>query len=255
MKPLILITNDDGITSKGISVLVEVMQKIGEVVVVAPDRPNSGMGHAITVDSTIHIKKSNLFKNIEAYECSGTPADCVKLAKHHFLKGRKIDLVVSGVNHGMNASISVVYSGTMSAAVEAAIEGIPAIGFSIHDFRYDADFEHIKKFIKKITLKALSKGIPAHTALNVNFPPKKEEPIKGIKICRQNNGFWLEEFDARQDPYGRPYFWMGGGFVNREPDNKENDIWAIENNYVSIVPVQYDMTNYGAMKTLKKWKM
>jgi 5'-nucleotidase len=255
MKPLILITNDDGITSKGISILIEVMHKIGEVVVVAPDSPNSGMGHAITVDSTIHIKKSKLFKNIEAYECSGTPADCVKLAKHHFLKGRKIDLVVSGINHGMNASISVVYSGTMSAAVEAAIEGIPAIGFSIQDFRYDAEFSHIKKWITKITNKALKEGVPNNTALNVNFPSKKEENIKGIKICRQNYGYWKEEFDARKDPHGRPYFWLGGEFVNLEPENQENDIWAIENNYVAIVPVHFDMTNYAAIKSLKKWKL
>ncbi|MFN3852015.1 MAG: 5'/3'-nucleotidase SurE [Spirosomataceae bacterium] len=255
MKPLILITNDDGITSKGISVLVEVMQKIGEVVVVAPDSPNSGMGHAITVDATLHIKKSNIFKGVEAYECSGTPADCVKLAKHHFLKGRKIDLVVSGINHGMNASISVIYSGTMSAAIEAAIEDIPSIGFSLNDFRYDADFEHTKKYIKKIALKALSHGIPKHTALNVNFPAKQAEPIKGIKVCRQNNGFWLEEFDSRKDPHGRPYYWMGGGFVNREPENQDNDIWAIENNYVSIVPCHYDMTHYQAIKELKKWKI
>ena len=142
MKPLILVTNDDGITSKGISVLIEVMKKIGEVFVVAPDSPNSGMGHAITVDSTIHVKKNKIYKNVEAYECSGTPADCVKLAKHHFLKDRKIDLVVSGINHGLNSSISVIYSGTMSAAVEGAIEGIPSIGFSLDDFKYDAEFSH-----------------------------------------------------------------------------------------------------------------
>lgn len=252
MKPLILITNDDGITSKGISVLIEVMQKIGEVFIVAPDSPQSGMGHAITVDSTIHIRKSKLYKGYEAFECSGTPADCVKLAKHELLKDRKIDLVVSGVNHGLNSSISVIYSGTMSAAVEAAIEGIPAIGFSLNDFHYDADFSHIKPFIKRIAEKILKNGLTPHTALNVNFPAKSEEKIKGIKVCRQTDGYWKEEFDARKDPHGRPYYWMGGVFINREPENQDTDIWALENNYVSIVPVHYDMTNYNALKSLKK---
>ena len=260
MKPLILVTNDDGITSKGISVLIEVMQKIGEVFVVAPDSPNSGMGHAITVDSTIHIKKNKLFKNterhpIEAYECSGTPADCVKLAKHHFLKDRKIDLVVSGINHGANASISVIYSGTMSAAVEGAIEGIPSIGFSIDDFKYDADFQHVKRWIKRITEKALANKFPANVALNVNFPKKSEKPIKGIKICRQTNGYWHEEFDSRQDPHGRPYFWMGGDFVNREPNIEGTDIWAINNNYIAIVPIHYDMTAHETIKDLNTWKL
>ncbi len=260
MKPLILVTNDDGITSKGISVLIEVMSKIGEVFVVAPDSPQSGMGHAITVDSTIHIKKSKLFKGsdrhqIEAYECSGTPADCVKLAKHHFLKDRKIDLVVSGINHGMNASISVIYSGTMSAAVEGAIEGIPSIGFSINDFKYDAEFGHIKKWLKHITEKALANEFPANIALNVNFPAKTDKKIKGIKICRQTNGFWNEEFDARKDPYGRPYFWMGGDFVNREPDAVGSDIFEMNKNYISIVPVHYDMTAYESINKLKQWKL
>ncbi len=254
-KPLILITNDDGITSKGIAVLIEEMKKIGEVFVLAPDSPNSGMGHAITVDSTIHIKKSPIFGEIASYECSGTPADCVKLAKHELLKDRKIDLVVSGINHGMNASLSVIYSGTMSAAIEAAIEGIPAIGFSLNDFRYDADFDHTRPFIRKITTEVLEKGIPGHVALNVNFPARQSEPIKGVKITRQANGFWKEEFDARKDPHGRPYFWMGGGFVNREPENMENDIWALDNNYVSVVPCQYDMTDYGALSQLKDWNL
>lgn len=254
-KPLILITNDDGITSKGISVLIEEMKKIGEAYVLAPDSPNSGMGHAITVDSTIHIKKSPIFGEIASYECSGTPADCVKLAKHELLKGRKIDLVVSGINHGMNASLSVIYSGTMSAAIEAAIEGIPAIGFSLNDFRYDADFDHTRPFIQKIVKEVLEKGIPKNVALNVNFPARQDEPIKGVKITRQTNGFWKEEFDARKDPHGRPYFWMGGGFVNREPENQDNDIWALDNNYVSIVPCHYDMTDYNALSQLKDWNL
>lgn len=254
-RPLILITNDDGITSKGIEVLVNAMKEIGEVYVVAPDSPNSGMGHAITVDNTIHIKKSKIFEGIESIECSGTPADCVKLAKHHFLKGRKIDLLVSGINHGMNASISVIYSGTMSAAIEGAIEGIPSIGFSLDDFHYDANFDHVKPYLVKIASNVLENGMPKNVALNVNFPKFGENEIQGIKICRQTNGYWHEEFDSRQDPHGRPYFWMGGQYINREKNAVDTDIWALENNYISIVPCHYDMTDYKALDDLKDWKI
>ncbi|MGR3809305.1 5'/3'-nucleotidase SurE [Jiulongibacter sp. NS-SX5] len=255
-KPLILVTNDDGITSKGIAALVSVVKEIGEVVVLAPDSPNSGMGHAITVDSTIHIKKSNIFgEGVEAYECSGTPADCVKLAKHQLLKDRTINLVVSGINHGHNASISVIYSGTMAAAREGSIEGIPAIGFSIDDFRYDADFEHTLPFIQKICETTISNGLPAHRALNVNFPKASKEPIKGIKVVRQTNGYWKEEFDARTDPHGRPYFWMGGEFINHEPGNEETDMWCLDNNYASVVPCQTDLTDYESIEKLSEWDL
>jgi 5'-nucleotidase len=253
MRPLILVSNDDGITSPGIATLIAAIREIGEVFVLAPDSPNSGMGHAITVDKTLHTKKSHIHEGIEAYECSGTPADCVKLAKHHYLEGRKIDLVVSGINHGHNASISVIYSGTMAAAREASIEGIPAIGFSIDDFRYDADFSHTIPWIQKIVKAALKNGIPKHNALNVNFPKRGDEPIKGIKVVRQTDGYWKEEFDARKDPYGRPYFWMGGEFINHEPESQDTDVWCMENNYVGIVPCHFDMTNYEGVKELEKW--
>jgi 5'-nucleotidase len=252
-KPLIVVTNDDGITSKGIRVLIEEMEKIGEVFVVAPDSPNSGMGHAITVDSTIHIKKSPIFGDIQSFECSGTPADCVKLAKHELLKGKTIDLVVSGINHGNNASISVIYSGTMSAAIEGAIEGIPAVGFSLNDFRYDADFEHTRPFIQKIVREVLAKGLPKHVALNVNFPAISDKPLAGIKVTRQTNGYWKEEFDSRKDPHGRPYFWMGGAFVNREPESMDNDIAQLDQNFVTVVPCKYDLTDYEALETIIKW--
>ncbi|MFT6203524.1 MAG: 5'-nucleotidase [Spirosomataceae bacterium] len=249
-KPLILVTNDDGITSKGILELVNIASQIGEVFVVAPDSPQSGMGHAITVDKTLHVKKSHIFEGISSYECSGTPADCVKLAKHHFLKGKKIDLVLSGINHGNNASLSVIYSGTMSAAVEASIEGIPAIGFSLDQFGYDADFSHTRSYIKTIIEKVLNDGLPKHMALNVNFPKNSENPLKGIKVVRQTNGYWNEVFDERVSPSGRPYFWMGGEFVNREPEATDNDMWALENNYVAVVPVHYDRTDYKSLDTL-----
>jgi len=250
-KPLILISNDDGITSKGIRKLVEVSQKIGEVVVVAPDSPQSGMGHAITVGDTLRLRKNDIFGDFEAYECSGTPADCVKLAKHHVLKDRKIDLVVSGINHGSNSSISVLYSGTMSAAIEGAIEGHPSIGFSLCDYDPNASMDHLDEYLHKIIGEALSSKIPHGLALNVNFPPIQNKKIKGIKVCRQANAFWEEQFDERIDPYGRRYYWMAGNFVNHDK-GEDNDEWALANNYVSIVPCHFDMTAHHAISRLNE---
>lgn len=247
--PLILVTNDDGITSRGIRKLVGLMKEIGEVVVVAPDSPQSGMGHAITVGDTLRLTKNTIFEETEAYECSGTPADCVKLAKHHVLKSRNVDLVVSGINHGSNSSISVLYSGTMSAAIEAAIEGTPAIGFSLCDYNHDAELSHVDEHILKITREALSKGMPKGIALNVNIPHKQNTAIKGIKVCRQANARWEEEFDRRIDPNGREYFWMVGNFINHDK-GEDNDEWAIANNYISIVPCQFDMTGHFAISRL-----
>ena len=249
-KPLILVSNDDGITSNGIRKLVELMSTLGEVIVVAPNSPQSGMGHAITVGDTLRLTENRLFgPDIKAYECSGTPADCVKLAKHHLLKDRKPDLVVSGINHGSNTSISVLYSGTMSAAIEAAIEGSPAIGFSLCDYDHDALLEHFDEQIIKITKETLSKGMPKGIALNVNIPAKQNQPIKGIKVCRQANARWEEDFDQRVDPHGRKYFWMVGNFVNHDK-GEDNDEWAIANNYVSLVPCQFDMTGHHAISQL-----
>ena len=252
-KPLILVSNDDGITAPGIHHLVEVMAQIGEVVVVAPDGPQSGMGHAITIGNTLRLTEVDIFDHASAYECSGTPADCVKIAKHFVLKDRHPDLVVSGINHGSNTSISVLYSGTMSAAIEAALEGTPAIGFSLCDYANDADFSHMLEYVEQIARQALSKGIPKGVALNVNFPPRQNEPLKGIKVCRQANAKWQEEFDLRYDPHGRRYFWMAGNFVNFDK-GEDNDEWAIANNYVSIVPVKYDLTAHHAiMEINEEW--
>ncbi|WP_299824123.1 5'/3'-nucleotidase SurE [uncultured Pontibacter sp.] len=256
-RPLILVSNDDGITAPGIRTLVEVAKELGEVVVVAPDGPQSGMGHAITIGNTLRLDRSIAFDDmgIEAYECSGTPADCVKLAKHHVLKERKPDLVVSGINHGSNSSISVLYSGTMSAAIEAAIEGLPSIGFSICDYGHEADFTHTKPYVRQIIQQALSHKIPANTALNVNFPKKSTEEIKGIKVCRQAHAKWQEEFDERLDPRNRRYFWMTGSFVNYDK-GEDTDEWALVNNYVSVVPCQYDMTAYHAISMLNEgWEL
>lgn len=249
-KPLILVSNDDGITSRGIRTLVEIMQELGEVIVVAPDSPQSGMGHAITVGDTLRLEENFIFDGVKAYECSGTPADCVKLARHFVLRDhRQPNVVVSGINHGSNTSISVLYSGTMSAAIEGAIEGTPAIGFSLCDFGSKIDFSHTNAYIKKITKQVLEKGLPKGVALNVNFPPKRNENIKGIRICRQSNAKWVEEFDERYDPNGRRYFWMTGNFVNFDK-GEDNDEWAIANNYVSVVPCEFDLTAHHSIPTL-----
>lgn len=255
-RPLILVSNDDGITSKGIRTLVNVMKRLGDVLVVAPDSPQSGMGHAITVGETLRLTESFIFEGVTAYECSGTPADCVKMARHFVLRDKvQPDVVVSGVNHGSNTSISVLYSGTMSAAIEGAIEGTPAIGFSLCDFSHDAEFAHIEEYIYKITKQVLDKGLQKGVALNVNFPPKRLEPIKGIRICRQANAKWVEEFLERLDPNGRKYYWMTGNFVNFDK-GEDNDEWAIANNYVSVVPCQFDLTAYSALPTLNEdWEI
>lgn len=253
-KPLILVTNDDGITAPGIRALISVMKEIGEVVVVAPDSPQSATGHAITINSTLFINKIDIDPEIETeYSCSGTPVDCVKFAVNEILK-RKPDLCVSGVNHGSNSSINVIYSGTMSAAVEAGIEGIPAIGFSLLDYNWNADFEPIKASIKKITLEVLENGLPEGVILNVNFPKLKEKDIKGIKICRQAKAMWQERFDKRQTPHGRDYYWLTGEFINMD-NGEDTDEWALEHGYISVVPVQFDLTAHHAMQTLNSWKL
>ncbi|MCC2545001.1 5'/3'-nucleotidase SurE [Hymenobacter sp. BT175] len=254
-KPLILISNDDGITAPGIATLVRVMRRIGEVVVVAPNSPQSGMGHAITIGSSLRLDPSTAFPGLEAYECSGTPADCVKLAKHHVLKDRHPDLVVSGINHGSNASVNVLYSGTMSAAIEAAIEGLPAIGFSLCEYGHDADFSHVEEWIEHIVRQALENGIPAGTALNVNIPKKSAHEIKGVRLCRQARAKWEEKFDLRYDPYKRPYYWLIGSFVNLD-QGEDTDEWALAHNYISIVPCQFDLTaQHGLSEMNENWTL
>lgn len=254
-KPLILISNDDGITAPGIATLVRVMRRIGEVVVVAPNSPQSGMGHAITIGTSLRLDPSTIFEGIEAYECSGTPADCVKLAKHHVLKDRQPDLVVSGINHGSNSSVNVLYSGTMSAAIEAAIEGLPAIGFSLCDYGHGADFSHVEEWVEYLTRQALEHGIPQGTALNINIPKNSAQPIAGARLCRQARAKWQEEFDLRYDPHNRPYYWLIGNFVN-EDKGQDTDEYALANNYISIVPCQFDLTALHALREMNtSWQL
>src|ERR1700750_2277210 len=236
-KPTILVVNDDGITAPGIKALMDTMSEIGHVVVVAPDSPQSGMGHAITIGKPLRLDKVDIYEGIEMYRCSGTPVDCVKVAVTKIFKGQKPDLCVSGINHGLNNGINVLYSGTMSAAVEGAIESIPSIGFSLDDYTWQADFSHCVKYVKEIALQVLANGLPPATLLNVNFPAGPH--IKGIKICRQANAKWSEDFDERIDPYKRPYYWISGVFEVNDK-GEDTDSWALENNYVSVVPIQFD---------------
>jgi 5'-nucleotidase len=250
MKPLILVTNDDGINAPGIKALVEIAQQLGEVIVVAPDSPQSGQGHAITLENPLRLYEVELFGEIPAYECSGTPADCVKLAKHVLLKDRQIDLCVSGINHGSNASINIIYSGTMSAAMEASIEGIPSIGFSLLNYRLDADFTTAKIYVQQIITEVLQHKLQETLLLNVNIPNVSAEEIKGVKVCRQAEGHWAETFIENTDPSGRPYYWLSGEFT-LEDDGEDTDIWALNNNYVSVVPSMHDLTAHPALTKMK----
>ena len=228
------------------------MKDIGDIVVGAPDSPQSGMGHAITINSTLHSSRiTPKDSEITEFSCSGTPADCVKLAINELMP-RKPDLCVSGINHGSNSSINVIYSGTMSAAIEAGIEGVPAIGFSLLDYRWNADFEQSKNFISMITLNALNNGIPKGVVLNVNIPSVRKSDIKGVKICRQAMAYWIEEFDKRKNPLGQEYYWLTGKFIN-EDLGEDTDEWALNNNFISIVPVKFDLTAHHAIKGLNQW--
>lgn len=249
-RPTILVTNDDGIYSPGIKFLSQVASRYGDLIVVAPDKPQSGMGHAITINSTLRIQKTNYHSARQEFACSGTPVDCVKMAVNHILKKRP-DLILSGINHGSNSSINVIYSGTMSAAIEGALEGTPSIGFSLCDYSMEADFTQSEPFVAKIIEHALEKRIPKGVCLNVNIPKLRKEDIKGIKVVRQARANWVERFEERKDPYGRDYYWLTGEFVNFEPEARDTDEWALEQGYVSVVPTQADLTAHTMLKELK----
>lgn len=247
MKPLILITNDDGVHAPGIKALIEVASHFGDIFVVAPDSPQSGMGHAVTINNIIHIHNLSHEYDYPIYSCSGTPVDCVKVAVHNLLP-RKPDLIISGINHGANSSINVIYSGTMSAAVEGAVMGIPSIGFSLCDHSYTAQFKPGLPFIAEIIEYALKSPLPAGGCLNVNIP-NIEKP-KGIKICRQAEAHWDEELDERKDPRGGTYFWLTGIFTVTDK-SEESDEYALEQGYVSVVPVQFDLTHYTLLAKMR----
>jgi 5'-nucleotidase len=250
-KPVILITNDDGITANGIRYLIRLMCKLGDVLVLAPDQPQSGMGHAVTFSSPLRLKLISSEPNYLEYSCNGTPADCVKLGQKVILK-RKPDLIVSGINHGSNTSINILYSGTMAAVLEGAMENIPAIGFSLNDHSPNADFTHLDTYILAIAQNVLKNGLPPFVCLNVNFPARQAEGIKGVKVVRQGKAYWDEAFEERIDPRQGKYYWLSGKFCNID-SGTDNDEWAVANNYIAIVPVQHDMTDYSSLERISNW--
>lgn len=253
MRPLIFVTNDDGISAKGIKSLIEVAAEFGDVLIIAPDKPQSGMGHAITVNHPLRLDKSILFEGLEAYTCSGTPVDCVKLGIYEVMH-RKPDLIVSGFNHGANTSTNVLYSGTMSAAVEGAMENIPSIGFSLDDYHADADFTIGQQVARKLIPKVLAGDFPSHVCLNVNIPKNEGQELKGVKICRQAHAFWADRFDKRFDQFNKPYYWLTGEFTNLDK-GEDTDLFALENGYASVVPTQFDMTAYTVLNQFKQWEL
>jgi 5'-nucleotidase len=252
-KPTILITNDDGIAAPGLRTLIAVMRKIGNVVVVAPDKPQSGMAHAITITTPLRVHNIVKEEGYEEYSCNGTPVDCVKLGQKVILR-RNPDLLVSGINHGSNTSINIIYSGTMAAVLEGAMEDIPAIGFSMSDYSHNADFSQCEPYIIKLAESLLKNGLPQGVCLNVNIPAPNGKPIAGIIVVRQAMAFWDEDFEERKDPHHRDYYWLKGVFVNRD-EGLDTDEWAMANNYVSVVPVKIDLTAYDSIAALKTWNL
>jgi 5'-nucleotidase len=252
-KPLILVTNDDGIFAPGLRYLIDCIKPLGKVVVIAPDKPQSAMGHAVTIQVPLRLHKITDTTDYKEYSCNGTPADCVKLGEKVIIRG-KPDLIVSGINHGSNASINILYSGTMAAVIEGAMENIPAVGFSLNEYSQHANFSHCGTVIASVVNKVLQHGLPDGICLNVNIPAANGVPVKGIKVTRQAKAFWDENFDERLDPHKRDYYWLRGEFVNLE-DDTDNDHWAINNNYVSVVPVKIDLTAHQMIDTIKSWNI
>ena len=250
-KPLILITNDDGADAKGIGVLTRMMMQIGDVIVMAPDGPRSAQSNALTVTQPIRFKKIEEKPGLVRYSCTGTPTDCVKLALNEVVH-RKPDLLVSGINHGSNSAINVIYSGTMGAVLEGCENGILSIGFSICNHSADADFSFFEKYVLQIAQTALKNGLPHYTCLNVNAP---DGAIAGIRVSRQCDGRWTKEFEKRADPQGRAYFWLTGYFENHEPEATDTDEWALTNGFISIVPTKIDLTDYKSIEIVESWNL
>ena len=248
---LILITNDDGYASKGLRTLVEVAKEFGEVVVVAPDGPRSATSHAITMNTPLRLHHYHTDDDGTCYfRTNGTPCDCVKLGLRVVLKDRPADLVLSGINHGSNSSVSLIYSGTMGAAVEATLSHVPAIGFSLLDYRPDADFTAARHYVRLILQEMLRHSFTDEASLNVNIPNVPLEAIKGVKVTRQAKGYWQEEMVERTDPYGGKYYWLTGRL--EITDNGEDTCeWALQHNYVSVQPVQNDFTHHAIIPQLK----
>lgn len=249
---LILVTNDDGYQARGLEAAIEVARSFGRVCVVAPESAQSGMSQAITMHNPLYLRRVRQEEGVEIYAFSGTPVDCLKMAFDYLLRERRIDLVLSGINHGSNSAVNVLYSGTMGAALEGSFYGCPSVGLSLDDHSADADFDGAVLYGRRIVDRVLSGGVDLPLCLNVNIPAGRPETIRGVRICRQNRGFWREEFYRREDPRGREYFWLTGEFIDGEPEATDTDEWALRNGYVSVVPIQADLTDYRQLKNLSK---
>ncbi len=248
-RPLIFITNDDGYQAKGINELIDALKDFAELIVVAPDGPRSGMSSAITSLHPIRVRQVKDTELLKIYSCTGTPVDCVKLGLSQILKDRQPDLVVTGINHGSNASICVHYSGTMGAAIEGCIFKIPSVGFSLLDHHSDADFDPAKPFILDICKQVYETKLPAGVCLNVNIPMGND--LKGVRVCQQAMGQWVEEFREGTDGYDQKIYWLTGRFRNDEPDNTKTDEYALAQGYISVVPINVDATAYCTLDGLK----
>ena len=249
-RPLILVSNDDGITAKGISELIKFLRPLGEIVVMAPDAPRSGTGCSLTVKEPIHYQLSRKEVGLTVYKCSGTPADCVKLAFHTVLD-RKPDLVIGGINHGDNSSVNAHYSGTMGAVIEGCLKGVPSVAFSLCSHEADADFEPAGEYIRDIVSKLLEKGLPLLTCLNVNIPATKE--LQGVRVCQQAQGQWTNEWEHFAHRGDTQYYWLTGDFEHTDPENEKTDRWALANGYIAITPTTVDVTAYDLMDELRAW--
>lgn len=251
MKPLFLITNDDGYQSAGLRHLVSVAKEMGDVVVMAPDRNSSGVGTSITTVRPLRVKEVGN-PGEDLFACDGTPADCVKMALEHFCP-RRPDLVLSGINFGSNASINALYSGTIGAVIEACLDGYPAIGFSLLTHSASADFSHCVPSIRQILQLSLQHPLAGGTGLNVNIPHLPADEIRGIKVCRQAQASWVDSLEKRTDPIGRPYWWMTGKFVCDNPP-ADSDVYALRQGYVSLVPIRPDFTDLSAMQNIQYYE-
>jgi len=248
--PLILITNDDGYTAKGIHVLAEIAMKIGEVVVVSPEGPKSAQSHSITVKDPVRFYEKKLHSGYKTYACTGNPADCVKIGIHEILD-RKPDLILSGVNHGSNLSASIFYSGTIAGAIEGCLNQIPSIAFSHEDHHQKPDYSAVEQYIPIIIEKFLANPLGVGYCLNVNFPSSRAEDIVGLKIARTADGYWKEKFLKRSDPFQHDYYWLTGEFINNEPQSIDTDIWAYDHNYVTVVPIHLDLTAHQLIESMR----
>ncbi|WP_308777588.1 5'/3'-nucleotidase SurE [uncultured Bacteroides sp.] len=249
-RPLLLLSNDDGVNAKGIRELVRTLRPMADLVVMAPDGPRSGSAGAITSERPVRCFLIEQEPGLTVYKCTGTPVDCVKLALHEVMP-RTPDLVVGGINHGDNSSVNVHYSGTMGVVIEGCLKGIPSIGFSLCNHSADADFSATLPYVRAIVAKTLSEGLPAGTCLNVNFPDTQD--LKGIRICRQTDGVWINEFVKRDHPRGGTYYWLTGEYRNNEPGAEDSDHWALDHQYVAVTPTQIDVTAYALMERMKNW--